>query len=395
MKHGSRTTLDRREKIDCRNDRCIGMEQKIRASKHKRSASEKICRMLAAALGAAFLAQVSWAASVEDIALKKSADRQKILVEGARKEGKVVFYTGLIVDQVVRPLKEGFEKEYPFVKVDFFRGNSENIARRVLAEYQAKRYDVDVISGSAATSMIQRAGFMQRFYSPHLAEYPAELKDSKGFWGSTNVYFMTLGYNTRSVKANELPKSYEDLLRPRWKGQMMWSTSRGSGAPQFIGNILLTMGQEAGKAYLQKLKAQNIAKSTASARQILDLVIAGEYPLAVQIFNHHAYISKAAGAPVEWQPLEPVTATINTIGLAKQSPHPHAAMLFIDFLLSKKGQKIVQLSNYLPAHPEMPALQADLKPGGGRFKGANYIDPDVLYDKGNEWVDYFQNQFLK
>jgi ABC-type Fe3+ transport system substrate-binding protein len=246
----------------------------------------------------------AWSATVEDVALMQSAERQKILVAGAKKEGKVTFYTGLIVDQVVRPLKEAFEKEYPFVELDFFRGNSENIARRVLAEYQAKRYDVDLISGSAATSMVQRAGFMQRFYSPHLAEYPAELKDAKGFWGSSNVYFMTLGYNTRLVKPNELPKTYEDLLNPRWKGQMMWSTSRGSGAPQFIGNILLTMGQEPGKVYLQKLKGQNIAKSTASARQILDLVIAGEYPLAVQIFNHHAYISKTAGAPVEWQALD-------------------------------------------------------------------------------------------
>ncbi len=98
---------------------------------------------------------------------------------------------------------------------------------------------------------------------------------------------------------------------------------------------------------------------------------------------------------MEWQPLEPVTATINTIGLAKNSPRPHAAMLFLDFVLSKKGQKIVQTSNYLPSHPEIPALQADLKPGGGRFKKVNYINPDVLYDQGNEWVDYFQSQFLK
>jgi Bacterial extracellular solute-binding protein len=234
----------------------------------RRSLARYACWRLAVILGVISFTHLSSGASVEDVALMKSADRQKLLVEGAKKEGKVTFYTGLIVDQVVRPLKEGFEKEYPFVQVDFFRGNSENIARRVLTEYQAKRYDVDVVSGSAATSMVQRAGFMQRFYSPHLAEYPAELKDSKGFWGSTNVYFMTLGYNTRNVKANELPKTYEDLLNPRWKGQMMWSTSRGSGAPQFIGNILLTMGQEAGKAYLQKLKGQNIAKSTASARQI-------------------------------------------------------------------------------------------------------------------------------
>jgi ABC-type Fe3+ transport system substrate-binding protein len=337
---------------------------------------------------------VGWAASVEEVALMKSSNREKILIEGAKKEGKVTFYTGLIVDQVVRPVKDAFEKEYPFLQLEFFRANAERLAQRVLSEYQAKRYEVDIISGSAAATMLQRAGVMQRFYSPPIAEYPRELKDPNGFWGSTNVYFMTLGYNTRMVKAGELPKSYEDLLNPRWKGQMMWSTSRGSGAPQFIGNMLVSMGQEAGKAYVQKLKQQNIAKSTASARQILDLVIAGEYPMAVQIFNHHAYISKAAGAPVEWQPLEPVTATNNAVGVAKNAPHPHAAMLFLDFMLSRRGQRVFQAANYLPAHPEVAALQADLKPGV-RFKKANYLSPEVLFDKSDEWADYFEKEFLR
>lgn len=345
-------------------------------------------------LAAEFSSAVAWAATVQEIALMKSANREKLLVEGAKKEGKVMFYTGLIVDQVVRPVKEAFEKEYPFLQLDFFRGNSERVAQKVLSEYQAKRYDVDIISGSAAVTMVQRAGYMQQFYTPHFAEYPRELKDANGFWGSTNVYFMTLGYNTRMVKPSELPKSYEDLLHPRWRGQASWSTSRGSGAPQFIGNILMTMGQEAGKSYLQKLKRQNIAKSTASARQILDLVIAGEYPLAIQIFNHHAFISKTAGAPVEWQPLEPVTATNNSIGLAKNAPHPHAAMLYLDFVLSKKGQRVFQAVNYLPAHPEVAALQAELKPGV-RFKKANYLSPEILYDQGNEWMDYFEKEFLR
>lgn len=339
-------------------------------------------------------ATLAAAASVEDVALMKSPNREKLLIEGAKKEGKVSFYTGLIVDQVVRPVKDAFEKEYPFVQVEFFRANADRLAQRMIAEYQAKKYEADIVSGSAAATMLQRAGLMQRFYSPPIAEYPPELKDPKGFWGSTNVYFMTLGYNTRNVKAAELPKSYEDLLNPRWKGQMMWSTSRGSGAPQFIGNILVTMGQEAGKAYLQKLKQQNIVKTTASARQILDLVIAGEYPMAIQIFNHHAYISKAAGAPVEWQPLEPVTATNNSIGVAKNAPHPHAAMLFMDFVLSRRGQRVFQAANYLPAHPDVAALQADLKPGA-RFKKANYLSPELLYDKSNEWGDYFEKEFLK
>jgi ABC-type Fe3+ transport system substrate-binding protein len=334
-------------------------------------------------------------ATVEDVAMMKSADRQKVLVEGAKKEGKLMWYTTLIVDQVVRPVKEAFEKEYPFVQIEFYRGNSENVVRKMLAEYQGKRYDVDLIDGTVSAVMVKRAGFLQRFNSPSLADYPAELKDPQGFWGSTNLYFLTLGYNTRMTKLNDIPKSYEDLLNPRWKGQMIWSTSRGSGAPMFVGNVLQSMGQEAGKAYLQKLKAQNIAKSTASNRQILDLVIAGEYPIALHIFNHHAYISKTAGAPADWYPIEPVTATIQTIALAKNTPHPHASMLFLDFIFSEKGQKVFQQANYLPSHPKVPAKQPDLKAGGGRFKKALYMAPDLQFDKGNEWVDYFQNQFLK
>jgi len=343
----------------------------------------------------AFSAHSVLAATVEEIALMNRADRQKILVEGARKEGKVSLYTTLIVDQVIRPVKDAFEKEYPFLQVEFFRGNAERLVQKMMAEYQGKRYEVDIIDGTVSPTMVRRANLLQRFYTPMFAEYPAELKDSQGFWGSTNLYFFATGYNSRMIKPNEVPKTYEDLLNPRWKGQMMWSTSRGSGAPIFTGTILNTMGAEAGKAYLQKLKAQNIAKTTASNRQVLDLTIAGEYQLALQRFNHHASISKSAGAPVDWQLHEPVTATVQRTALANNSPHPHAAMLFLDFVLSERGQKVFQQSNYLPSHPKVPAKQVDLKPGGGRFTRAYYINPDAQYDKGNEWVEYFNNVFLK
>ena len=291
------------------------------------------------------------AATVEEIALMNRADRQKILVEGAKKEGKVSWYTTLIVDQVVRPVKDAFEKEYPFLQVEFFRGNAERLVQKMLAEYQAKRYDVDIIDGTVSPTMVRRANLLQRFYSPMLAEYPADLKDAQGFWGTTNLYFFATGYNTRMVKPNEVPKTYEDLLNPRWKGQMMWSTSRGSGAPIFIGTILGTMGAEAGKTYLQKLKAQNIAKTTASNRQVLDLTIAGEYPLALQIFNHHAFISKSAGAPVDWQPHEPVTATIQTIAPGKKLSAParrDAPPRFRDVGEGSKGFSAIELLTFAP-----------------------------------------------
>ena len=337
---------------------------------------------------------LSRAASVEQIALYNKPDRQKVLVEGARKEGKLTWYTTLIVDQVVRPVKDAFEKKYPFLQVEFFRGNSDRLVQKMLAEYQAKRYEVDIVDGTVTAPLVKRAGYLQRFYSPYLAEYPTELKDPEGYWGVSNVYYFALGYNTRMVKPSEVPKTYEDLLNPRWKGQMMWSTARGSGAPMFIGNVFKNMGQEAGKAYLQKLKAQNIAKTTASNRQLLDLVIAGEYAIGVHIFHHHAFISKSLGAPVDWYALEPASATINTISPVTRAGHPYAAMLLLDFILSEEGQKVIHAVNYLPAHPNVPAKQPDLKPGGGRFKRALYLTPESQVDEGNAWVEFFEKQFL-
>jgi ABC-type Fe3+ transport system substrate-binding protein len=344
---------------------------------------------------AGFAASQAGAATVEEVALLKGAERQKILEQGAKKEGKLVWYSTLIVDQFVRPAKAAFEKEYPFIQVEFFRGNSERVAQKVIEEYQARRYDVDVADGTVTAALIKKAGFMQRFLSPSLDEYPAQLKDPQGYWGVSNLYFMTLGYNTRMVKPNEVPRSWEDLLNPRWRKEIVWSTSRGSGAPIFIGNVLAAMGREKGMSYLERLAKHNIAKSTASARALLDLVIAGEYPLVLNIFSHHAVISKKAGAPCEWMPIEPVAAPVHTFGLPKNSAHPHAAMLFLDFIFSKRGQRVFQEVNYLPAHPELPAKEVELKPGGGRFKKANFLNPETLLEKGDEWVDIFQKLFVK
>ncbi|HWH78218.1 MAG TPA: extracellular solute-binding protein, partial [Candidatus Binatus sp.] len=342
---------------------------------------------LAIALGGVHVSSAVEAAIVEEIALSKASNRQTILVEGAKKEGKLLWYTTLIVNQALKPLKEAFEKKYPFVQVEFHRADSDQLAQRMLAEYQAKKFDVDMLDGTSTIVMLKKAGYIQRFGSPLLREYPARLKDAQGYWAVPNVYFMTLGYNTKLVKPNEVPRTAGDLLDSRWNGKMIWSTSGGSGAPIFIGNILMTMGQEAAMAYLKKLAGQNIAKSTASNRAVLDMVIAEEYAIAINIFNYHAVISRTGGAPVDWQALEPVPGQVKTLGLARNAPHPHAAMLMIDFLLSKDGQKIFQEADYLPAHPEVPAKTADLKPGGGKFSKVNYLGPELLYEKEAQWVE--------
>ena len=243
--------------------------------------------------------------------------------------------------------------------------------------------------------MVRRAGYLQRFYSPHLAEYPAELKDAQGFWGVSNLSIFAPGYNTRMVKPNEVPKTYEDLAQPAMErtDDVVDGTRRRRAAlrRQRVPND----GMERRQGLPAKTQGAKYRQEHREQRQVLDLVIAGEYPLVLVIFNHHAYISKTAGAPSEWQPLEPVAATISTIGLPKFAPHPHAALLFLDFVMSKRGQKVFQLVKLSAVTSEMPALQADLKPGGGRFKRVNYMNPEVQFDKGNEWVEYFQKNFVQ
>jgi ABC-type Fe3+ transport system substrate-binding protein len=268
--------------------------------------SERL-RLVRACLLGIFLtlaeAQVSPAAqplTAAEVALLDSPQRQKILEEGAKKEGKVVWYTPLIVNQAVRPLKEAFEKKYPFITVDFHRANSRGLVQKWFSENTAKRYQADVVGGSEVTMLGKKAGLLLRIASPSLRDYPAELKDAQGYWNTTNLYFMTLAYNTGRIKPNEAPKTYDDLLQPKWKGRMAWHMASDTGTPLFIGNIISTLGEKAGTAYLQNLAKQNVISATASARGIVDLVVAGEYDIAINIFNNHAEISKNAGAPVDW-----------------------------------------------------------------------------------------------
>ena len=363
--------------------------------------SERL-RLVSACLLGVFLtlaeAQVSPAAqalTAAEVALLNSPERQKILEEGAKKEGKVVWYTPLIVNQAVRPLKEVFEKKYPFITVDFHRANSRGLVQKWFSENTAKRYEADVVGGSEVTMFGKKAGLLLRIASPSLRDYPAELKDAQGYWSTTNLYFMALAYNTRRIKPNEAPKTYADLLQPKWKGRMAWHMASNTGTPLFIGNIISTLGEKAGTAYLQNLAKQNVISATASARGIVDLVVAGEYDIALNIFNNHAEISKNAGAPVDWQPLEPVPSPMGTTGVAKNAPRPYAAMLFTDFLLSEEGQRVLQRADYLPAHPKVAAKTPELKPGGGRFVKANFFRPDMVLEQSDKWEALQEKLFTK
>ena len=303
-----------------------------------------------------------------------------------------MWYTALIVNQAVRPLVDGFNQKYPYVKVDYWRANDPELVQRVTNEYQARRYELDIVDGITGPALLKDAGFLERYESPSLAPYPKAILDPDGYWYATNLYFMTEGVNTRLVPKDEAPKTYEDLLNPRWKGQMGWTTSPGSGGPTFVGNILQTMGPERGIVYLEALSKQNIRNLEVSGRAVLDQTIAGEFPVALMIFNHHAVISAQQGAPSDWIPLEPVPALQNSTALAQHAPHPHAALLFLDYLYSEDGQRVLQQADYCRRTRTCPAKDPKLKPEQGGYR-ANFMSPEDMVRHDREWTDLFRKLF--
>src|SRR6266568_8469635 len=165
---------------------------------------------------------------------------------------------------------------------------------------------------------------------------------------------------------------------------MAWKMNDLSGGPGFIGNVLSHMGEERGMAYLRQLAKQDIKVLNASARAILDQVIAGEYAMALQIFNHHAAISAEKGAPVDWLRLNPATVTPGQVGLTNNAPHPNAGLLFVEFMTSKEGQQIFQNANYLPARPDVPPTTRDLVPEQGGFT-ATVMTPAITAKGLDHW----------
>jgi ABC-type Fe3+ transport system substrate-binding protein len=315
------------------------------------------------------------------------------VIDAAKKEGEVVWYSTQIVNQLVRPIAAAFEKKYPGIKVRYTRANANEVAVKILNESRAGRPQSDVFDGTSTVVPLEREGYVLQWQPEAAKDYPDLYKDPQGYWIASNLYINTPGYNTSLVPKGTQPKTYQDLLDPKWSGKIAWnalpSTSGGVG---FIGTVLSEMGQERGMAYLRAFAKQKVANVPAAARQVLDQVIAGEYAIALQIFNHHAVISAKKGAPVDWIKMEPATGTLSVIGIQKNAPHPNAAKLLVDFIISKEGQQVYRDADYLTADPVIPARDPELKPEDGHFR-VKFFPPEVIEDNLPKWKQIFDDLF--
>lgn len=322
-----------------------------------------------------------------------SSAAAQTLVETARKEGQVVWYTSLVVDQVVRPMAAAFEKKYPGIEVRFVRANSTDTTLKILYEGKAGKTQVDVFDGLTTVQSLKKEGDVLQWMPESAKSYPKVYKDPEGYWVATNVFILAPAFNTNLVPRGSEPVTFENLLDRKWEGQMAWgsleSAAAGSG---FVGAVLTEMGEQKGMAYLKELRKQKIANLGTGARAVLDQVISGEYAIALQMFTNQVASSSKSGAPVEWIRMNPATGILSVVSVAKNAPHPNAAKVFEDFLLSEEGQKVFQVAGYLPANPAVPALNPALAPKTGNFR-VRFFTPDMVADKMPEWEKIFDELF--
>jgi ABC-type Fe3+ transport system substrate-binding protein len=313
------------------------------------------------------------------------------LIEAAKKEGEVVWYTSQIIDPLVLRLTDAFKKKYG-IQLKPVRANSAEIALRIVNEARGGKHLADIYGGQTTSEALKQEGLALKWLPPNIGEIPKDFVDPDGYWMGTNFTLMTAAYNTDLIKPGAEPKTWDDLLAPSLKGKMVWgnavSTSAGAG---FIGLVLKTWGEEKGMDYLRKLARQDITGSGGSARQVIDMTIAGEFAVSLQIFPEHAASSAEKGAPVKWIPTRPgMASVISTSGVPAKAPHMNAAKLFMEYMISEEGQIVFRDSLYSPINFKVAPLDKEFAPSANPYV---VLTPKEAFTDMPRWFSIFKELY--
>jgi len=257
------------------------------------------------------------------------------VIAKAKQEGEVVFYASMNLNDA-EALKAKFQEKYPFIRVELNRRGRE-ILTVLLTEAKTGRHVADVIQTNVfGMYTIKKDGLFASYTSPEDSYYPGRFKD-RGYWTTFNVNPYAVTINTKMVAREDFPKTYQDLLKPLWKGKIMLDSEN---APWF-GTMLQIMGRDKGLEYMKALSRQNVQLRSESSAMVAQLIASGEAALHVNIASGAVDQLKKRGAPIDWIALGPVPVTPSAVGVAVGAPHPNAARLFVDFMLSKDAQRLI------------------------------------------------------
>jgi len=291
----------------------------------------------------------------------QSAPNPKI-IEGAKKEGQLVYYTTMTLEQSKQTV-DLFEKKYPFIKVTLFRTGGGPLLNKIFTESRGGRHDWDIVvgRGEMVLPLMQRK-LLASYRSLESRMIDEQLVDKEGYWVAYYVNSFVLGWNTKLVKKQDVPKTYEELLNPKWKGGLISLDTEAYGMFEGLKGV---WGKEKTLAYFKRLAALDPVLKRGNSERV-QLAAAGEYPLIVA-YNQTIQRLTSRGAPIDWLPLEPAVTQVNPAMIGAKAPHPNAARVFFDYILSKEGQE--QLRGY-----QRIPVRKDVEPDPPRlFRGYKYV----------------------
>ena len=333
---------------------------------------------LAALAAGAFAAR---AADVAQIAAYAGADRQRRLVEGARAEGGVLnLYTSLTVEDM-GALNSAFEAKHG-VRIRMWRAASDKVLQRVVTEARAGRHEVDIVETNAPPlESLHREGLLQAVRSPvHDALIAAALPAHRE-WAGSRLNVFVQAYNTQAIRREDLPRAYADLLDPKWKGKLGIESSD----EDWFAVVLASLGEEKGLDLFRRIVATNGVSVRKGHTLLTNLVASGEVPLALTVYNFTAEQLKRKGAPFDWFVIPPAVARANGLALARRAPHPHAALLYYDFILGNEGQAMLVGRGFMPASRKLK--------GPLPLESLRVVDPAMILDEEAKWTKLYESVF--
>lgn len=303
------------------------------------------------------------------------------LAAAARQEGALTFYTS-ITEKDLAALVEPFEAQYG-VRVTVWRSGTDKVLQRTLAEAAAGRHDVDVIHfGSPEMEALAREGILQPTSSPvHQDLRPGSVPAHRQ-WAATMLSVWVQAYNTNLVRKDELPRTYADLLDPRWRGKL---GIESKDQDWFASVVDVMGGREPGVDFFRRLADGGISVRVGHSL-LTNMVISGEIPMALTVYSYMPEQAKKRGAPIDWFTLEPAIGRSNAVGIARRAPHPNAARLFYDYLLSEEGQQAFARMDYVPSNIKVASP----------VQGVRMLQTDAVrtLDESEVWSKLFDDTFL-
>jgi iron(III) transport system substrate-binding protein len=308
------------------------------------------------------------------------ADRDARVLEKAKQEGSVSVYTSLAPTEAA-PLVEAFEKKYG-IKVNMWRGLSDGVVQRAVTEARGKRYAVDVIeTNGPEMESLAREQLLAPFHTPYLADIPTSVLPRHGLWIPDRLNFYVVAYNPRKLKPADLPKTYEGFLDPKWKGRIALEATDA----EWMGGVVTTWGEARGMAFFHKL-----AEMKPDLRKghvlLVQLIASGEVDVGLTAYYANAESFKQRGAAVDWAPVEPVIARPQGIAVTRNAPHPYAALLFADFMLSPQAQGMLAGMGRVPVSRAVKT----------ETRLTNYVmsDPATVLDENDKWQQLWDKMLL-